>query len=413
MIIYELLQGILSAYYIVFVPLYIKQLAPIEIRGACVCFFQLMITIGNLLSLTISPKSPRTCGLIHLKLDVMMFIPVLISIIQNIIFYFHIKNESPMFLAIKDKDKKILNIHTGERKSQNNEKIINGSEITKGNETDLNDEEDKIYKEFSLIYNDTNRIIIEKENVRIQCEKYIGQFVNFCSLWKIPKFKAFRMGLILIIFQQLSGINFIINNSISESQDDHQHLYQICFFTANLIGSVICILTIDKIGRRKMLMIASLIMAFTLIFMTCFSFKGKLNGFPEGILQIAFTLSYGAGPGPIVWLYIVETIPSTGLSFIVMIHWILAGITIFCSILEKNYNIILLSCFGTFSFITIVSIFLQYFFMIETNKKLDTFIDILIQGSEEENIDKRKSFINQSQRIFNSNFDIDKELGYG
>ena len=108
MFIFAFLQGSLSAYYIVLVPLYLKQLAPLKSRGACVCTFQLMITIVNcgasIIDYLIKNSSPKDCFEKNLHLIAIIYTPMIISIIQNILFKVHIKNESPMFLAIKDFD---------------------------------------------------------------------------------------------------------------------------------------------------------------------------------------------------------------------------------------------------------------------------------------------------------------------
>jgi len=108
MFIFAFLQGSLSAYYIVLVPLYLKQLAPLKSRGACVCTFQLMITIGNcgasIIDYLIKNSSPKDCFEKNLHLIAIIYTPMIISIIQNILFKVLIKNESPMFLAIKDFD---------------------------------------------------------------------------------------------------------------------------------------------------------------------------------------------------------------------------------------------------------------------------------------------------------------------
>ena len=152
----------------------------------------------------------------------------------------------------------------------------------------------------------------------------------FSSKYQVIIWLAF----FIAFFNQLSGINFIlyyapeILSRIGLGEKDSL-LNSIAIGGTNLIFTFIGLYLIDRLGRKKLLLIGSLGYILSLLMVAiCFAFHAG------PILLMSFLLlfiaSHAIGQGAVIWVFISEIFPNkvraTGQSFGASVHWIFAAI---------------------------------------------------------------------------------------
>ena len=168
--------------------------------------------------------------------------------------------------------------------------------------------------------------------------KYLGNnafrfhswVVCHCPDSTLKSFEFILVGVLLSAFQQFVGINVVlyyapeIFKSMGSGTDTA--LFQTIIVGAiNLSFTVLAILTVDKFGRKPLLIIGALVMAV--------SMAGLGTGFAggwSGGLKLFFMLSYTAGFamswGPVCWVMLAEIFPnsvrSTVMSIAVAAQWV-------------------------------------------------------------------------------------------
>ena len=164
-----------------------------------------------------------------------------------------------------------------------------------------------------------------------QNESPVGKQAKFfSSKHKVIIWLAF----LIAFFNQFSGINFIlyyapeILNKIGLGAKDSL-LNSIAIGGINLIFTFVGLYFIDRIGRRKLLLIGSVgyIISLSLV-AVCFAFH------TSPILLMAFLLffiaSHAVGQGAVIWVFISEIFPNkiraAGQSFGASVHWVFAAI---------------------------------------------------------------------------------------
>lgn len=133
------------------------------------------------------------------------------------------------------------------------------------------------------------------------------------------------VGIAVSMFQQLVGINVIFYystelwQSVGFSESDALLIGVITSVT-NIVTTVLAILVIDRIGRRKLLLLGSAGMAISLAVMAAM-FAGAvvsgddvtLEGASSTVALVAanvFVFSFGASWGPVVWVLLGEMFPN-------------------------------------------------------------------------------------------------------
>ena len=150
--------------------------------------------------------------------------------------------------------------------------------------------------------------------------------------------KKYRFVLILAFcvafFNQFSGINAVLYYAprIFEETglDDTAALFNsVIIGIINLIFTYIGISLIDKIGRKKLMLIGSFGYIFSLLMMAL-NIKDNLIGINTSIFIFSFIASHAIGQGTVIWVFISEIFPnklrSNGQAFGSSVHWILAAI---------------------------------------------------------------------------------------
>jgi SP family xylose:H+ symportor-like MFS transporter len=126
--------------------------------------------------------------------------------------------------------------------------------------------------------------------------------------------KVLIIGILLSVFQQFVGINVALYYAprIFESMGaakDASMLQTIIMGLVNVIFTVLAIVTVDKWGRKPLLITGSIGMAIGMLAISIMSFNNVI-GIGTLIFIIIFTASFMMSWGPICWVYISELFPN-------------------------------------------------------------------------------------------------------
>jgi sugar porter (SP) family MFS transporter len=254
------------------VPLYIGEVAPPRIRGALVSMNQLAITSGILVSYL------ADYGLADTKSWRLMFglaaIPAVL-LFTGMVF----QAESPHWLIMRGRDAEARRVLSRLRAPE------------------------EIEPEIAEVHR-----VTELEQLRTR------------DLLSAKLRPMLAVGVLLAIFQQVTGINTVIYYAPTLLQSagfgtNGALLANVVNGGVNVIMTIIAIRLLDRVGRRPMLLAGTTGMAVGM-FLTAFSFSAgeQLHGARAvtAILGLLiYTGSFAVGLGPVFWLLIAEIYPLT------------------------------------------------------------------------------------------------------
>lgn len=251
-------------------PMYIGEIAPPEIRGRLVSLNQFMIIFGMLVVYFVNwgIANGQTIEWINAIGWRRMFLSEAIpaSLFATLMFFMP---ETPRYLALKHKDDAALRILTK----------INGL-----------DRANKILK-----------------SIKVSVETSKGKLFSYGKI-------VIVVGILLSVFQQFVGINVALYYAprIFESMGaakDASLMQTIIMGLVNVIFTVIAILTVDKWGRKPLLITGSVGMAVGMIAISALSFANVI-GISTLVFIIIYTASFMMSWGPICWVLISEIYPN-------------------------------------------------------------------------------------------------------
>ena len=197
------------------------------------------------------------------------------------------------------------------------------------------------------------------------------------ELWSIKYRKPLLIGLLLPLFSQFCGINAIIYfgptilNNAGLSLNN-SFISQLVFGLANLGFTIIAILTVDRLGRRK-LYLAGSFLAFLSLVATGLCFYFKIVSSPLLLISVLiFIASFACSIGPLKFVIASEIFPgqlrAKALSISIMTMWIADTLVGFLTpILLNNFgNALTFYFFSAFCFGGFLS---MYFLLPETKGK--------------------------------------------
>ncbi|OHX68584.1 D-xylose transporter XylE [Flammeovirga pacifica] len=289
-IIFRIIGGIGVGIASMLSPMYIAEIAPSEYRGRLVSCNQFAIIFGMLVvyfvNYFISGQGDTSWN------DTVgwrwMFASECIPAL-SFTFLLFLVPESPRWLAMKGKDEEAMNILTH----------ISATPITSLNDIKLS------------IASDNNQ------------EK--------ASVFKQPYLFIVFVGVALSVFQQITGINVFlyyapeIFKKIGGGNTDTALLQTIVVGAVNLIFTVVAIFSVDRFGRKPLMIIGSTGMGI------CITAIGTAAYFQStDVWLLVFVLGYIAcfalSLGPVVWVLLSEIMPNqirgVGLSIAVAAQWI-------------------------------------------------------------------------------------------
>jgi len=253
-------------------PMYIGEIAPADIRGRLVSWNQFAIIFGMLVVYFVNwgIANGQTIEWVN---DVgwrRMFISEAIPAGLFGLLVLCVP-ETPRYLAMINKDEKALSVLS---------KIMTNKEKA-------------------------NKILMEIKETVIDTAKV--------SVFYYGK-KVIIIGILLSVFQQFVGINVALYYAprIFESMGaakDASMLQTIIMGLVNVVFTVIAIMTVDKWGRKPLLITGSIGMAIGMFAISALSFN-NIIGISTLVFIIIYTASFMMSWGPICWVLISEIFPN-------------------------------------------------------------------------------------------------------
>jgi len=267
---YRIIGGVGVGLASAIVPMYIGEISPAHLRGRLVSINQFAIIFGMLVVYFVNwgIANGQTLEWIN---DIgwrMMFISEAIPAILFGILLFFVP-ESPRYLALNGKSKDALEILSR----------VNGIEKAKE--------------------------ILEEVNKTISHST--GKLFSYGKIVII-------IGILLSVFQQFVGINVALYYAprIFESMGagkDASLMQTVVMGLVNVIFTVVAILTVDKYGRKILLLIGSIGMAIGMLAIAGLAWF-EVIGIGTLVFIIVYTASFMMSWGPITWVLISEIFPN-------------------------------------------------------------------------------------------------------
>jgi SP family xylose:H+ symportor-like MFS transporter len=251
-------------------PMYIGEIAPADIRGNLVSWNQFAIIFGMLVVYFVNWGIARGQSLEWIdsigwrRMFLSEAIPA--GVFGILLFFVP---ESPRYMVLTGHHDAALHILTR----------INGADRAK-----------EIFNE-----------------IKITVEKSSGRIFSYGKIVII-------IGILLSVFQQFVGINVALYYAprIFESMGaakDSSLLQTVVMGFINVIFTVVAILTVDKWGRKPLLMVGSIGMAIGMFAIGALAFLNVI-GISTLVFIIIYTASFMMSWGPICWVLISEIFPN-------------------------------------------------------------------------------------------------------
>lgn len=300
LILFRVLSGVGVGFASNIVPLYLSEIAPAKKRGRIVTYYQLAITFGIvlaylsnywLLNIIVTHRSHLSMLFGKMLFQEVWRLMFLIGSIPSILFLagLFLIPESPRWLKNQGRSKEANLVW----------EALNEPISTIG----------------------TTNSLAPLSNLQ----------TSYKELWSLKYRKPLLIGFLLPLFSQFCGINAIIyfgptilhNAGLSLN---NSFISQLIFGIANLAFTIIAILTVDRLGRRK-LYLAGSFLAFISLTMTGLCFYFKIVSSPFLLISVLiFIASFACSIGPLKFVIASEIFPgqlrAKALSISIMTMWI-------------------------------------------------------------------------------------------
>ncbi len=284
-VIYRIIGGLGVGIASMISPMYIAEIAPANVRGKLVSWNQFAIIFGMLVIYFVNyfiAKQGNEEWLINEGWRWMFFSGVIPAGIFLILLLF--VPETPRYLVMKGREKKAMDVLNK----------IAGKE-------------------------DASNILKEiKETIHEKSAPWLsfGFFVIF-------------IGIMLSVFQQFVGINVVLyyaGNIFRNmgASTDSSLMQTIIVGLVNLTFTIVAIATVDKFGRKPLMIIGALGMAISMVALG-FSFSSGNPGLLALIFMLTYTASFAVSWGPVTWVLLAEIFPNSirgAMSIAVAAQWI-------------------------------------------------------------------------------------------
>lgn len=307
-VIYRIIGGIGVGLASMLSPMYIAEIAPAGVRGKLVSWNQFAIIFGMLViyfvNLIIARRGNET-WLITEGWRWMFFSGIIPSGLFLILLMF--VPETPRYLVMKGKEDKALRV--------------------------------------------LGKISGEKTAPDIL--KEIKDTLHETSLpWLSYGFLVIFIGILLSVFQQFVGINVVlyyagnIFRNMGNSNDSSM-IQTIIVGIVNLVFTVLAIFTVDRFGRKPLMIIGGAGMALSMFGLGFSFYFGKL-GLGALIFMLTYTAAFAMSWGPVTWVLLSEIFPNSvrsAMSIAVAAQW-LANLIVSWTFPMLNDNLALTARFN-------------------------------------------------------------------
>lgn len=292
-VIYRIIGGIGVGLASMISPMYIAEIAPADIRGKLVSFNQFAIIFGMLVIYFVNYFIAKQGNEQWLITDGwrLMFLSGAIPAGIFIVLLFFVP-ETPRFLVLNGQEDKAL-------------KVLN-----------------------KIAGNKQAGIILEEIKATLH---------EANAPWLSYGFLVIFVGIMLSVFQQFVGINVVLYYAgnifrNTGASTDSSLLQTIIVGAVNLAFTVVAILTVDKFGRKPLMIIGSIGMGFSMFALGLTFFTGQpgenlttLQSYAALAFMLIYTAAFAMSWGPVCWVLLSEIFPNSiraAMSIAVAAQWI-------------------------------------------------------------------------------------------
>ena len=347
------LTGYCAGSFACLTPLYINEIAPSDVSGKVGGIVQFQITFGIVVAYAMALVLPTDDYDTNPRNYFWMAMFLFQTIFAAIQFFFYMtryRNETAKWLVEKGK----LDLAMESLREVYNE-----------------DEANRIIRRLEEA---NKRSVIEIGVTQLELEDVEPTYTEllFC---KNRLEKMVRLGYLMNIFQQFSGINAILTFSTMIFNDIAADTFMARVYTlivgiVNMTSTLALFPLIDKIGRKKLIIFGGLGMTICLFFMGFFSdILSSAGPAPSIIFTMIFIIMFEISIGPVCWIYCGEILAIRAMSMCTFVNWFSA----FVVVLTFPYIIDATTISGTFFIyagLNLIGVIYFFFDMIET-KGLD------------------------------------------
>ena len=146
------------------------------------------------------------------------------------------------------------------------------------------------------------------------------------------------LAVVFAVFNQVSGINAIIYYAprifeMAGLGRDSALLSTAGIGVVNLLFTMLALSIIDRFGRRKLMLVGSFGLIFTLAMVAHFFYTESTNGMLVAIYLFIYIAFFAFSQGAVIWVFISEIFPNkvraSGMALGSFTHWIMAAIIAF------------------------------------------------------------------------------------
>lgn len=269
---YRILGGIGVGLASAICPMYIAEIAPAKIRGTLVSCNQFAIIFGMLVVYFVNYMIKNSLPAQEMMISIgwrRMFVSEAIPAALFGLLLLGVP-KTPRFLVMTGKDEQALKVLTR----------INGTQ-------------------------EASDILAEIKSTLTEKQERVFSF----------GFIVVLVGMLLSFFQQAVGINVVLYYAprIFENMGasgDVAMLQTVVMGIVNIVFTLVAIFTVDRIGRKPLLIIGSIGMMTGMVALAALSFADAI-GIAALIFIIIYTASFMMSWGPICWVLISEIFPNT------------------------------------------------------------------------------------------------------
>lgn len=177
----------------------------------------------------------------------------------------------------------------------------------------------------------------EREITKIQESK--DRVTGEGKLFVRENAKPILLAFCFALFNQLSGINAIIYYAprvfeMAGLGSQSSLLSTVGIGVVNFIFTLVAINFIDKIGRKKLMLVGSIGLIASLALVSHAFYTHQTTGFAITIYLMSFIAFFAFSQGAVIWVFISEIFPNDvrakGQTFGSLTHWVMAAIITFC-----------------------------------------------------------------------------------
>lgn len=342
-ILYRILGGIGVGLASAICPMYIAEVSPAEIRGKLVSCNQFAIIFGQLVVYAVNAVIRSNLGNTEQEIKERMitvgwrrmFVSEAVpAALFGILLLFVPK--TPRFLVMKNNEEKAVKVLTrinGERKA--------------------------------------NEILTEiKDTIEEKKEKIFAYGVLVIVVGALLSFFQQAVGINVVLYYAKRIFESIIKNN-DENDENNAMIRTVIMGIVNVLFTLVAIFTVEKLGRRPLLMAGSVGMAIGMAVLSITFFMDSV-GIVAFFSIIIYTASFMVSWGPICWVLISEIFPNTirsnAVAIAVAVQWT-------CNLIVSSTFPTLIKILGDggayaiYAFFSVLSLVFVFFWVPETKGK--------------------------------------------